>query len=97
LFGYVSLHEGVPLKLSQSGKLIIGFKKGFSFHKERLEEQANKSAVESSFSEVLGQKIEIECIVTDDIPDQTAKKASANNEVSVDSVKSMFSGKIVSN
>jgi DNA polymerase-3 subunit gamma/tau len=97
LFGFVSLHEGAPLKIGDGGALIIGFKKGFSFHKERLEDGANKSAVESSIAEVVGEKVPIKCVVTDDIPEAPKKEIpKGGGGASIDSIKSFFSGKVVS-
>jgi DNA polymerase-3 subunit gamma/tau len=95
LFGYVSLHEGSPVKIDASGSLVIGFKKGFSFHKERLEDAANREAVESSLEEVLGQKVRIECIVSDDIPQAPQKSSKDAKSLNLESVKNMFSGKIM--
>ena len=96
LFSYVSLHEGAPIGLSDKGSLIIAFKKGFSFHKDRLEEKNNKSAVEASLAEILGQKVLIECVVSEDIPKQepVAPKEHGGG-VDIDSVKNLFSGRIV--
>ena len=63
LFGYVSLHEGQLLEINPQGKLVIGFKKGFGFHKDRLEEQKVKGVVEEVISEITGDKIGIICQV----------------------------------
>jgi len=65
IFGYVSLHEGEPVEINGSGKLVIGFRRGYAFHKERLEENKNKTAVEEAVRELTGEKVPIECIVTD--------------------------------
>jgi len=92
LFGYVSLHEGIPIKAERN--LVIAFKKGFSFHKERLEEQSNKEIVESTLESVLGKKMPIECIIKENIPEPSKSKQD-NKNVSVDAVKNMFSGKII--
>jgi DNA polymerase-3 subunit gamma/tau len=86
IYGYVSLHESEPIEISEKGKLIVGFKKGYSFHKDRLEEVKNKEAVEESIREVVGQKIPIECVVTDGM------KPAA---LSVKAVADFFEGRIV--
>lgn len=65
IYGYVSLHEGEPIELNGSGKLVIGFRKGYSFHKERLEEIKNKEALEDSIREVVGKKIPVECAIAE--------------------------------
>ena len=87
IYGYVSLHEGEPIEVSSTGKLVIGFRKGYSFHKERLEEAKNKAALEESIREVLGQKVPVECVISD------GQKPPA---LSVQSGAEFFNGKVVS-
>ena len=65
VFGYVSLHEGEPVEINGKGKLVIAFRRGYAFHKERLEESKNKQAVEEALREVTGEKIPIECVVSE--------------------------------
>ncbi|MCU0641867.1 MAG: DNA polymerase III subunit gamma/tau [Candidatus Margulisbacteria bacterium] len=86
IYGFVSLHEGEPIELAQSGKLVIGFRKGYSFHKERLEEAKNKEALEESIREVVGHRIPVECIISDRPNSPT---------LSVNSVAEFFNGKVV--
>jgi len=86
IFGYVSLHEGEPSKINGKGKLEIAFRRGYAFHRERLEEPKNKQVVEESLREITGQKIPIECIITD------AKKESG---ISASSVAQFFEGKVL--
>jgi DNA polymerase III subunit gamma/tau len=88
IYGYVSLHEGEPLELNRNGKLVIGFRKGYTFHKERMEETKNKQALEESIREVLGRQVPIECVISDGIV--KAPSLSANT------VAEFFSGKVVS-
>jgi DNA polymerase-3 subunit gamma/tau len=64
IFGYVSLHEGEPAGINEKGKLVITFQRGYAFHKERLEEMRNKMSVEESVREVTGEKISIECVIS---------------------------------
>lgn len=65
IFGYVSLHEGEPAEINGRGKLVIAFRRGYAFHKDRLDDAKNKQAVEEAVQEVAGEKILIECVVTD--------------------------------
>jgi DNA polymerase-3 subunit gamma/tau len=65
IFGYVSLHEGEPTEINDKGKLVVAFRRGYAFHKDRLEEIKNKQAVEESVREIIGEKIPLECIVAD--------------------------------
>jgi DNA polymerase-3 subunit gamma/tau len=86
IYGFVSLHEGEPIELASNGKLVIGFRKGYSFHKERLEEIKNKEALEESIREVVGHRIPVECIISDRPKSPT---------LSVKSVAEFFDGKVV--
>ncbi|MFH1542055.1 MAG: DNA polymerase III subunit gamma/tau [bacterium] len=86
IFGYVSLHEGEPLEVNGNGRLVVAFKRGYGFHKERLEEAKNKEAVEDSVREVIGSKIPLECIITD------VKKESG---LSAKTVAEFFEGKVL--
>ena len=87
LYGYVSLHEGELLEINQKGKLVIGFRKGYAFHKERLEDRKNKEAVEASIKEVAGEEIGIESAVGDH---KVLKKS-----IPVETVKDFFEGELV--
>ncbi|MFA5839783.1 MAG: DNA polymerase III subunit gamma/tau [Candidatus Margulisiibacteriota bacterium] len=65
IFAYVSLHEGQPQEINEKGKLVISFRRGYAFHKERLEDKKNKEVVEEALQEVLGEKVLIECTVVE--------------------------------
>ena len=79
IYGYVSLHESEPLEINPQGKLMVGFRKGYLFHKERLEELKNREAVEDSIREVIGQKVPIECVVRDvNLPPSLSVKVVAD-------------------
>ncbi|MFH1683299.1 MAG: DNA polymerase III subunit gamma/tau [Candidatus Margulisiibacteriota bacterium] len=65
IFGYVSLHEGEPVEINGNGRLVIAFRRGYAFHKERLEDIKNKQAVEEAVREIAGEMIPIECIVAE--------------------------------
>ena len=86
IYGFVSLHEGEPLAISEKGKLVIGFRKGYSFHKDRLEEEKNKEALEESIREIIGQKVMVECQVVDRPKEPT---------LSIKSVADFFDGRVV--
>jgi len=87
IFGYVSLHEGEPTKINEKGKLEVAFKRGYSFHKERLEELANKKVVEQALEEVLAEKLLIDCVIFDE--------ASKPAGLSAHSVAEFFGGKVL--
>ncbi len=86
IFGYVSLHEGEPTRIDDAGKLIISFRRGYAFHKDRLEDVKNKMAVEEAVREITGEKVPIECVVTD------GKKPSA---ISAKAVADFFEGRVL--
>jgi DNA polymerase-3 subunit gamma/tau len=88
IYGYVSLHEGEPVEISEKGKLLIGFRKGYTFHKERMEDTKNKQALEESIREVLGRHLPVECIISDGIVKPPPLSAVA--------VAEFFGGKVVS-
>ncbi|OGC32646.1 hypothetical protein A2311_04385 [candidate division WOR-1 bacterium RIFOXYB2_FULL_48_7] len=86
VFGYVSLREGEPMEVTSDGKLVIGFRKGYSFHKERLEEAKNKQALEEAIREVTGSPVAIQCIINEN---------GQKSGISVKSVADFFDGRIV--
>jgi DNA polymerase-3 subunit gamma/tau len=88
LYGYVSLHEGEPVEINAKGKLVIGFRKGYGFHKDRLEEKKNKDTVEAAIFESTGENILIEGQVMD-------QKSGLKPQVSVDVVREIFEGELV--
>jgi len=87
VFAYISLHEGRPESLSDNEKLVIGFGKGFAFHKGRLEEDSSRQAVEAALKEVVGRDIKIECVI---------ETASPKPEASPSKVAELFGGKVIS-
>ncbi len=91
LFGYVSLHEGEPLEVNSKGKLVIRFRKGFSFHKDRLLEIRNKSLVEEVLEKVLNQKIMIDGLIAD----SGEKAVSFPQANTMDMVKEVFGAELI--
>ncbi len=90
LYGYVSLHEGQLLDLNDQGKLIIGFRKGYAFYKERLAEEKNKNIIEQVIADTTGEKVKLEGVVEGAAPSSAVKPA-----ISVDVVKDFFEGELV--
>ncbi len=86
IFGYVSLHEGTPQEINAKDKLVIAFARGYSFHKERLEEIKNKQVVEQALEEIIGEKVLIDCIVSDGKKEATVSAAA---------VADFFEGKVL--
>ena len=90
VFAFISLHEGEPEGLD-GGSLIIRFKKGFAFHKGRLEEDASRSAVEDALKQVLGKNIKIQCVIQSEAP-----VSSSSSEPSASKVAELFGGQLIS-
>lgn len=86
IFGYVSLHEGEPVEINERGKLVIAFHRGFSFHKERLEDARNKMAVEEALQEIIGEKIPIESVIMGE------KKETG---ITANAVAALFEGRVL--
>jgi DNA polymerase-3 subunit gamma/tau len=86
IFGYVSLHEGEPVEINERGKLVIAFHRGFSFHKERLEDTRNKVAVEEALQEIIGEKIPIESVIMGE------KKETG---ITANAVAALFEGRVL--
>jgi len=86
VFAYISLHEGEPSHFDD-GKLVVKFKKGFAFHKGRLEEAPAKSAVEEAVKKVSGKDIKLECVI---------ENAAPVPEGSASKVAELFGGQVIS-
>ncbi|MFA6169499.1 MAG: DNA polymerase III subunit gamma/tau [Candidatus Margulisiibacteriota bacterium] len=87
LSGYVSLSEAEPIEIS-SGKLVIGFRKGFSFHKERMDDAKNRESLMEAVREYSGEKLPLELIISE--------VAQANAAITASSVAEFFGGRVVS-
>lgn len=51
---------------SKDDSIYIGFRKGYKFHKERMEEKANREIVEDVLQELFNRPIEVQFIFLDD-------------------------------
>jgi DNA polymerase-3 subunit gamma/tau len=86
-YSYVSLHEGEPLEINGKGKLVIGFRKGFGFHKDRLDDQKNREVVEAVISELTGEPLKIESVI--------GEKITVAPQISAEVVKDIFEGELI--
>jgi DNA polymerase III subunit gamma/tau len=86
VFAYISLHEGEPVGF-MDGILTLRFKKGFAFHKERLEEEGVKSSVEAALKDYFSTNIAISSII---------ESEQQKSQVSPSTVAQLFGGQIVS-
>ena len=86
VFAYISMHEGDPLRLDD-GKLVFRFKKGFAFHKGRLEEESARTVAEEAVKNISGRDIKLECIIE--------SSASVPAEASSQAAE-LFGGQVIS-
>ncbi len=59
------LSQGSLLGIKEN-TMFIGYKKGYKFHKERMEEQANREILETAIKEIINQEMEIQFIFMED-------------------------------
>ncbi len=59
------LSQGSLLGIKEN-TMFIGYKKGYKFHKERMEEQANREILETAIQEILNQELGIQFIFMED-------------------------------
>jgi len=85
-FAYISLHEGEPVSMTD-GDLTLRFKKGFAFHKTRLEESASKKIVEEVLTAEMGRPVRINCVIE---AETKPHEASASKAVEI------FNGTLIS-
>lgn len=72
------LMEGKPAAVEKSTLLIL-FKDGFGFHKEAAGNSPNKEFIEGVIGEMLGEAVQIKCIMEDEAP----KLSEASREISI--------------
>ncbi len=58
------LSEAEPAELDGM-VIVLGLPSEFRFHKEMLEKETNKQFIEEAFSQALGHKVRIQCVVTE--------------------------------
>ena len=64
----------------ENNKLIIGFNKEYTFHKESLEKQNNKMLLQELIKEEIGKILAIECIINDNSKDDSFLEAKQENK-----------------
>ncbi|HOW88002.1 MAG TPA: DNA polymerase III subunit gamma/tau [Candidatus Omnitrophota bacterium] len=58
------LAEAEPAEVEGS-VIILGLPSEFRFHKETLEKDSNKQIIEEAFTQALGKKVRVQCVVTE--------------------------------
>jgi len=64
----------------ENNKLIIGFNKEYTFHKESLEKQNNKILLQELIKEETGRLLAIECIINDNSKEDSFLEAKQKNK-----------------
>ena len=67
----------------ENNKLIIGFNKEYTFHKESLEKQNNKILLQELIKEETGRLLAIECIINDNSKEDSFLEAEQENKKKV--------------
>jgi DNA polymerase-3 subunit gamma/tau len=61
---YLTVSEPIEI---QEDVLILAFKEGYTFHKEKIQEQDNKKLVEEELEKLLGVRLKVVCNLEEDI------------------------------
>lgn len=82
--------EPVDMK---EGRIILRFR--YSFHRDKVEEQANKSLVEEVVSSVLGEFYPIRCVLASEEPKNQDKLAAVANDPVVRAMMDRYGAQVV--
>lgn len=86
---FAALTTGEVVKC-ENGIITIQYKKDYAFHKQRLEKEENRRLLEDVFSEILKERLKIQCIIDgedvkilNDSPEQLLKDAFGDDLVEI--------------
>jgi DNA polymerase III subunit gamma/tau len=86
---FAALTTGEVVKC-ENGIITIQYKKDYAFHKQRLEKEENRRLLEDVFSEILKDRLKIQCIIDgedvkilSDSPEQLLKDAFGDDLVEI--------------
>ncbi|MHB9095885.1 MAG: DNA polymerase III subunit gamma/tau [Eubacteriales bacterium] len=89
------LIEGHPVEV-KNGSLILSFPPEYGFHKEKVEQQENKNAIEQVVKEVTGAKLKLKCKFTNELSkDTAAANPSKGGDSLVEKAISLFGGEVI--
>ncbi len=90
------LIEGKPLEIS-GGNLVLGFPPEYGFHKEKVEQKENRSAIEQVIREVTGAELKIRCKFIDDSAKEPAGASGANagDDPLIEEAVRLFGGDVI--
>ncbi|QEK13414.1 DNA polymerase III subunit gamma/tau [Crassaminicella thermophila] len=76
---YAVLMEGQLVKVEKN-TLIVAFKHGFGFHKEAAGKNPYKEFIESVIAEMVGQKVQLQCVMEDELDNILTKEDEGASE-----------------
>jgi DNA polymerase-3 subunit gamma/tau len=90
------LIEGEPLRI-QDGMLVLSFPAEYAFHKEKVEQPENRSAIEQVIKEITGAELKIKCVFVHEQSDGAAPKAGSGKEEDsfIKQASAMFGGEVI--
>jgi DNA polymerase-3 subunit gamma/tau len=71
----------------ENNKLIIGFNKEYTFHKESLEKKNNKILLQDLIKEETGRFLTIECIINDNDKEDSVLEAEQENKKKAERIR----------
>lgn len=90
---YAFLVEGQPLYI-KNNSFFIGFKEGYAFHKEKVEQAENKTAVEKVLNQVVGMDLTVKCIFAEETGSAKEEKPPMQEPIVQDAIK-IFGGDVI--
>lgn len=80
-----------------SGALTLGFPEQYAFHKEKVEQQENRQAVEKVLKEVTGCNLKLKCKFTEDreIAPRQADQAAPEDDPLIKGAVQLFGGEVI--
>lgn len=90
------LIEGEPVEI-EGDNLVLSFPSDYSFHKEKVEQAENRSAIEQVIKEVTGVKLKLKCKFETELSGggkQNLNNAREENSL-VDRARSIFGGDVI--
>ncbi|QZY57574.1 DNA polymerase III subunit gamma/tau [Crassaminicella profunda] len=92
---YAVLMEGQLVKV-ENNALVVAFKNGFGFHKEASGKSPYKEFIESIIKEILGQKVQLKCVMEDEIEDlPKGDEGSLEQDQEIEKIIEMFGEDLV--
>lgn len=91
---YAFLVEGQPLVISNK-TLMVGFKEGYAFHKEKVEQADNRTAVEKVLQQITGTELKVKCIFIEEENTAPEKGSSADENALVKKATEVFGVEVI--